>query len=68
MSSLEYTIGESKYDEIMEKYIQKDADAKDTIEKFAVVEIVLTKGDSQTTSKYLAAKSDGRWYYGYAGA
>ena len=68
VASLEYNIGESKYDEIMEKYKQKDSDAEDKIEKIAIVEIILTKRDSQSTSKYLAVKSDGRWYYAYAGA
>ncbi len=68
VSSLEYEKGESKYDEIMKKYKQKDANAEETVEKFAIVEIILTKGNSKTTSKYLAVKSENRWYYGYAGA
>ncbi len=68
VSSLEYDIGEGKYEEIMKKYKEKDATAEEKVERFAIVEIVLTKGDSQTKAKYLAVRSDGRWYYGYAGA
>lgn len=68
LSVTEFTKGEAKFDQIMEKYIEKDADAKDTVEKFAVVELVVTKGTTTTTTKYLAVKCGIRWYYGYAGA
>lgn len=68
VSVLEYKPEEAKFEEIMKKYIQKDADAKENVEAFAIVEMTVIKGETKTTTKYLAVKSGIRWFYGYAGA
>ncbi len=68
VSVMEYEPNEAKFEEIMQKYIQKDADARETVDTFAIVEMVVIKGDSKTTTNYLAVNSGTRWFYGYAGA
>lgn len=68
VSVMEYSPEETKFQEIMKYYKEKDSDAEDTVDKFAIVEMVLTKGENTTTTEYLAVKVGTRWYYGKANA
>ena len=66
MSSIEYEKGSKKYEEALDKYCQKVENGRDTVEKIAIVRMIVVKKTSETTRNYIAVKVDGRWYFAYA--
>ncbi len=66
ISVLEYTEGEGRYSEVIEKYCQKAESGKEDIKAIAIVKMTVDNGKSATTREYVAVKQGFRWFFAFA--
>lgn len=66
ISSVQYEKGSKKYEDALDKYVEKIENGRETVSEIAIVRMTVLKGTSETTRNYVAVKVDGRWYFAFA--
>ena len=66
VSVVNYEKGSKKYEEALDKYVQKVENGRDEVEEIAIVKMTIVKGTSETTRNYVAVRVGSRWYFAFA--